>query len=109
MSTMLDMILEAKRRIDALGPPPPSFKIVQSPAAVKQGARVRTYAKRRAKSLRHWRRIDKKWRKRFGYRSEPCAYQMTDGCGNILLIVHPILYPQYAAALRAGQTSMRLL
>lgn len=106
MSNLLNVIMDAKRRIEALGPPPPNFKIVQSPAAVKQGARVRTYAKRRAKSPAHWRRIDKKWLKRFGYRSEPAAYQMPDGRGNILLVVHPTLYPQYAKALQAGLTSM---
>lgn len=109
MSNMLDMIMDAKRRIEALGPAPPNFKLVQSPSALKRGPRVRTYAKRRAKSLRHWHRIDKKWLKRFGYRMEPTAYQLPDGRGNMLLVVHPILYPQYAKALRAGLTSMGMM
>lgn len=67
------------------------LKIIVSDNAVKDGARVRTYPKRKAKSPAHWRRMDKKWRKRYGFKKEPCAYQF----GNHM-IVHPSIY----AALR---------
>ena len=109
MNNMLDMIMDAKRKIEALGPPIPRFRLVSSPNAVKRGPRVRTYAKRRAKSFRHWQRVDKKWRKRWGYKTLPAAYQMPSGTGDVLLVVHPILYPEYAKAMRAGLTSMGML
>lgn len=57
--------------------------------------RNRTYAKRRARSPRHWERIDKKWRKRFGFHVEPHAYMS----GTDTLIVHPLLATQYRAAI----------
>lgn len=66
--------------------------IIDSTAACTY-VRRRTYAKRRAKSLRHWARMDKKYLKRYGMRAEPHAYMMGD-----TLIVHPILAPQYRAA-----------
>lgn len=67
--------------------------IVYSTAAV-QLERQRTYAKRRAKSKRHWVRMDKKYAKRYGTRAIPSAYLMRGGFGIVsrdTLVVHPAL------------------
>ena len=108
MSNLLNMILEAKRMIDALGPPPPSFKLVKTDAALRY-VRVRVYPKRRAKSRRHWQRMDKKWRKRYGHRAIPTVYHAPDGRGNVLLVAHPTLYHEYARALWAGLTERGMI
>lgn len=68
------------------------LRIIESTAACTY-VPARKYAKRRARSHRHWMRITKKWRKRYGMRAEPHAYMMGD-----TLIVHPTLAPQYRAA-----------
>lgn len=70
------------------------LRVVESTAAC-QYVRVRTYAKRRAKSARHWYRMDKKYRKRYGLRAEPTAYVMGD-----LLIIHPLLSHVYIDSTR---------
>jgi hypothetical protein len=70
------------------------LKVVVSEHAVKDGGRVKTYPRRKAKSAAHWRRMDKKWRKRYGFRREPCMYRM----GNTV-IAHPSLYAQLRASL----------
>ena len=71
---------------------------MESPAAVTY-VRKRVYAKRGAKSKRHWVRMDKKYAKRFGLRAEPAAYIIDDGFGGQVLIAHPTLAPQYRAAI----------
>lgn len=62
-------------------------KIIESPDAFKR-IRVRTYPRSHAKSPRHWRRMDKKWRKRYGFYNKPVMFQMFD-----TLFVHPALMP----------------
>lgn len=73
------------------------MKIIESTAAC-QYTRVRTYAKRRAKSPRHWARMDKKYLKRYGMRVEPGCYQMGD-----TLVVHPALIPELRRSMREVQ------
>lgn len=70
-----------------------NLRIIESTAACSF-ERVRTYAKRRAKSVSHWCRMDKKYSKRYGIRTVPTAYIMGDA-----LIVHPSLAPEYRAAI----------
>lgn len=69
-------------------------RILYSDSATSRG-RTRTYAKRRAKSARHWRRMDKKYLKRYGYNMVPDAYQLGD-----TLIVHPALKAQIEATFK---------
>lgn len=64
---------------------PFGLRIVESPAACTYEP-VRRYPHSRAKSDAHWRRMDKKWRKRYGMRMVPQCYQMFD-----TLVVHPML------------------
>lgn len=64
------------------------LKVIESSAAC-QHVRARTYAKRRAKSLRHWKRMDKKYFKRYGMLMVPQCYQMLN-----TLVVHPSLMPE---------------
>lgn len=71
------------------------MKVLVSENAVQDGGRVKTYPKRKAKSVSHWRRMDKKWRKRYGFKKEPCAYRL----GSNHLIVHPIIYAKLRAEL----------
>jgi hypothetical protein len=83
-----------------------SLQIIESPAACTY-ERVRTYPKRRAKSARHWARMDKKWLKRYGMRAKPTAYLIdTPGVfdldGGQALVVHPILAPQYLEAINSA-------
>ena len=70
-----------------------SIRILESPAACTY-RRARTYPKRRAKSKRHWARMDKKYAKRYGTIMEPQAYAMGD-----TIVVHPLLAPSYRAAI----------
>lgn len=71
-----------------LGNPMPGVRIYYSTAAAEQ-VRNRTYSKRRAKSLRHWTRMDKKYRKRYGFHAVPAIYRMGD-----VFVVHPALKSQ---------------
>lgn len=69
------------------------LRIVESTAACTY-VRKRVYAKRRARSPRHWARMDKKYLKRYGMRMEPRAYMLGE-----TLVVHPVLAQQYRAAI----------
>lgn len=51
------------------------MRIIETTAACTH-ERVRTYAKRRAKSPRHWARMDKKYLKRYGTAPKPTMYVM---------------------------------
>lgn len=68
------------------------MRVIESTAACTY-VRNRTYAKRRAKSPRHWQRMDKKYLKRYGMRTVPQCYQMGDN-----LIVHPSLMSEIRRA-----------
>ena len=76
------------------------MRVVQTSTACEY-VRVRTYAKRRARSKRHWARMDKKWLKRFGLRAEPRAYQMGD-----VLFVHPLLMPELKRSTREVENNL---
>lgn len=71
------------------------LKVVVSEHAMQDGGRVKAYPKRKAKSPSHWRRMDKKWRKRYGFKKEPCMYRF----GSNHLIVHPSLYAKLRSTL----------
>lgn len=64
--------------------------------------RARTYPKRKAKSPRHWARMDKKYAKRYGMRVVPQCYQMGD-----TFIVHPSLMPEIRRATREADAAGR--
>lgn len=76
------------------------IRVIESLAAVER-VRARVYPKRKAKSTRHWLRMDKKWRKRFGFREKPCMYKTGGEIVGEAFIVHPALMPQLRAALAA--------
>lgn len=81
----------------------PRVRLMVTPAATVQGPRIRTYAKRRAKSPRHWARMDKKYLKRYGFRRLPTAYQAQGGLfgrGELVIFVHPALEAEYRQAIR---------
>ena len=61
------------------------IRIFEDPNCFKH-VRVRVYPKRKAKSDSHWRRMDKKWAKRYGHKQEPMMYVMPHG-----IVTHPIL------------------
>jgi hypothetical protein len=75
------------------------LRIVESTAACAY-ERVRTYPKRRAKSPRHWARMDKKYLKRYGQRLVPIVYLMDTSFfafgmrDTQVLVVHPSLASQ---------------
>jgi hypothetical protein len=96
-------LLAMMQELNAAYRAPPPMRMVESWHAVQQGGRVKRYPKRRAKSERHWRRMEKKWTKRYGFKQEPCAYRMDGsalGMPYDMLVVHPTLAPQYRSALR---------
>ncbi len=70
------------------------MRLIESPSACTY-VRNRTYPKRHAKSKRHWARMDKKYRKRYGMRLVPAYFQMGD-----TFIVHPALMPEIRAVFR---------
>lgn len=63
-------------------------RIIESEACTEPGPRVKTYPKRKARTPAHWRRMDKKWLKRYGHTRVPCMYESRyDGS----IFVHPML------------------
>ena len=76
----------------------PRLRLIEDPIAALPGPPVRAYPKRRARSDRHWRRMNKKWLKRYGITWLPTAWQMDLG-HEVLIIVHPALAPEYRAAI----------
>lgn len=80
--------------------------IIESWAAVER-SRARIYPKRKAKSPRHWQRMDKKWRKRFGFKEKPAIFKAAGGVvGRETFFVHPALMPEIRRALsRSGEQS----
>jgi hypothetical protein len=91
-----EALLQTIREFGALPPVPPPVRIYESSAAVEQGPRVRTYARRRARTEAHWRRMDKKWLKRYGYRMLPTAYRV-DLPHETMVVVHPLLVREFRA------------
>jgi hypothetical protein len=49
------------------------IRIIESEIAVRR-ERIKTYPKRKARPPAHWTRMDKKWRKRYGFREVPQMY-----------------------------------
>ena len=101
----MEKLRESMRRMqEIVRDVPPPVRIIESALATKDGGRVRTYPKRRAKSESHWRRMDKKWRKRYGFHRVPCAYWINQPewawPGGRCLVAHPAIAVQIRAALR---------
>lgn len=67
----MEKILEASRRVEALGPMPPEIR--ESIYAV-QRVQARVYPKRKAKNASHLRRINNKWKRRYGFVDKPGAF-----------------------------------
>lgn len=67
-------------------------KIAQSANAVEK-LQAKVYPKRKAKNASHLRRMNNKWRKRYGFTYKPTIFQMGD-----MFIVHPALMPTLRAA-----------
>lgn len=63
---------------------------VHEDCAIGRQVQTRTYARRRAKSASHWQRMNKKWRKRYGYHLVPEAYAMEVG-RDIYVFAYPAL------------------
>jgi hypothetical protein len=80
------------------------MRVITSLAAVTPGGRIKVYPKRRAKSSSHWRRMDKKWRKRYGFKpDQPAMFKMAGGIvGPETLVVHPALMPKLRAAVHSS-------
>ena len=76
--------------------------VIQSFAAIGPSRRARRYPKRKARTAAHWRRMDKKWLKRYGYTpGEPQMYKLRSPLdGRETLIVHPALMPKLIAAVK---------
>lgn len=92
-------ILAKQREFESLmRPSSPRLRLIEDSIAVLPGPPVRTFARRRARSERHWARINKKWLKRYGITWIPTAYEMNLG-HEIWIVVHPALAPQYRAAI----------
>lgn len=102
----LEKLHESMRKIEEIArAAPPPVRIIESVYATKDGGRVRTYPRRKAKSESHWRRMDKKWRKRYGFHRVPCAYWVDapawgwPPCSRYLVV-----HPSIAAKLRLQLT-----
>ena len=92
-------IMAKQREFEAImRPVSPRLRLVENSGAMLPGPPARTYARRRARSRHHWKRINKKWLKRYGITWIPTAYQMDLG-HEIWIVVHPALAPEYRAAI----------
>ncbi len=92
-------IKQMMRNLDDAGTAMLRTELIESVYATEQGPRIRTYPRRRAKSDRHWRRMDKKWMKRYGFHPPiPTSYQFESaefGRSKLMVVVHPILLDQW--------------
>ena len=108
----VDKLLKMKRQIDALGPAPPEIR--ESINAV-QWLQARVYAKRRAKNASHLRRMNNKWKRRYGFVGKPAAYLMDTSKfdsvwgwpGKRILFVHPDLMAVARRALSESDAATR--
>lgn len=106
----IERVLAAPAPAQMSWPPAPGpgnaflgINVVESPHAV-QTVPIRVHKKRRNQTEAYHRRIQKKWRKRFGTKEVPCMYLMNTGAlsfdrsqpGREVLVVNP----KHAAMLR---------
>jgi hypothetical protein len=99
-----ESLIRMRERLAAI-PVAPTIKIFVSDTATKQGAPRRIYPKHRSKSPAHLRRMRKKWEKRYGFRRDPCIYEMRNGlfgASERIIVVHPMLERQLRQAMREG-------
>lgn len=66
----------------------PTFRLIEDVNCFSR-VRAKIYPKRRSKNDSHFRRMDKKWLKRYGYKNVPTSYQM----GNTI-VAHPEIVRQ---------------
>lgn len=76
----------------------PRIRVFESTGAVRRD-RVKTYPKRKAKTPAHWARMDKKWRKRYGFREVPQMYIM-QACPEMGTTGGVLVHPSHAVLLR---------
>lgn len=62
-----------------------------------QSVPIRKHKKRRNQTEQYHRRIQKKWRKRFGEKAVPCAFVIDNSMFGKTLIVHPSIMAQIKA------------
>ena len=74
------------------------IRIIESPAAVRR-ERVKTYPKRKARTPAHWARMEKKWRKRYGFREVPQIY-MFQANRDLHMPAAALVHPSQAVLLR---------
>jgi hypothetical protein len=96
--TAAEIMAKQREFESVMRPGSPRLRLIEDPIAALPGPPARTYARRRAHSRSHWRRINKKWLKRWGITWIPTAYQMDLG-HEIWIVVHPALAPDYRAAI----------
>ena len=99
-----ESVLAMKRRIDALGPAPPEIRETLDAVQIQQ---ARVYPKRRAKNVFHLRRMNNKWKRRYGQIAKPAAFLMDMSLSGLgrgkILFVHPVLMAQARSASSAGE------
>lgn len=62
-------------------------RLIESSAALER-VQKKVYPKRKARNVAHLRRMNNKWRKRYGFVYKPTVYQLGD-----TFCVHPSLMP----------------
>lgn len=80
------------------------IKIIQSDFATKDGGQAKKFPRRKAKTEAHFRRMNKKWLRRYGIIREPAMYWMDTslvGGPDRVLVCHPVLYAKVRAAVSA--------
>ena len=90
---MIDEVLKPRALI------PAPVRIIRTECALRDDGPKRRYARRRSRSDAHWRRINKKWLKRYGMQKAPAVLRMEYGT-EVVLFVHPMLYRETVEAIR---------
>jgi hypothetical protein len=77
---------------------PNGMPLIESVHALEETKeRIKPYARRKAKTEAHWRRMDKKWRKRYGFVMKPAIFIL----GGNTIVAHPTLAAKIRAEVRA--------
>lgn len=106
MTLALDIILEAQRRLAAM----PAIPEIRESIHAVQMVQARVYPKRKAKNAAHLRRMNNKWKRRYGVRAEPGAFLMDLSLSGLgrgkVLFVHPTLMEAARQALGEATDDM---
>lgn len=65
-----------------------TFRLIEDANCFNR-VRAKIYPKRRSKNDSHFRRMNKKWLKRYGYKNVPTAYEIGD-----MIVAHPEIVRQ---------------